>query len=640
VSPETAGDPSNAMRRRIGDVLIEHKVITAEQLDEALAVQAQVPPGQRRKRLGTMLVDLGFAKERDIAHALAAALGLEIVDLGQVQLAPDVARMLPRPVAERHEMLVLSREGRTVTVATSDPTNVVAIDDVKLYTGGTDIRLKVAVAQQLRDSIARVWSLASDSSEVTTLTNEIEADTAEDFAASDTGVDDAPIVKLVNAVLSDAVRARASDIHIEPQRTELRVRYRVDGLLRNVMTVPRSATAAVTSRIKIISGLDIAERRRPQDGRTRIEIDGVGLDVRVSTLPTMHGEKVVLRLLSKASEIPDLGATGFDEHQLDLFRTALDSPQGLIVICGPTGSGKTSTLYAGINEVSSPERNVVTLEDPVEIQLPGINQVQVNIKAGMTFAAGLRSVLRQDPDVVLVGEVRDAETAQLALEASLTGHLVLTTLHTNGAVEAITRLVEMGIDPFLVASSLTLVAAQRLVRRPCSHCSSAYLPAADVLSRLGLVAADLVDAMPRRGSGCPECSNSGYRGRTGIFEMLPVTSAMRRVLLDGASEVGISQAAKEAGTRTLRADGIARAMRGLTTFEEVLRVTHADAESVLRCDHCERRVAADMMVCPWCAIAIDNGRCQSCQKPVQPEWNVCPYCKTETPRHHQGAHAV
>jgi type IV pilus assembly protein PilB len=627
------------MRRRIGDVLIEHGVISAAQLDEALAVQAEVAPGQRRKRLGSMLVELGFAGERDIAHALAAALGLDLVDLGQVQLSPDVARMIPRPVAERHEILVLSREGRTVTVATSDPTNVVAIDDVKLYTGGTEIRLRVAVAQQLRDSIARVWSLASDSSEVTTLTSEIESDSAEDFAAADTGIDDAPIVKLVNAVLSDAVRARASDIHIEPQRTELRVRYRVDGLLRNVMTVPRSATAAVTSRIKIISGLDIAERRRPQDGRTRIEVEGVGLDVRVSTLPTMHGEKVVLRLLSKASEIPDLGATGFDEHQLDLFRTALDSPQGLIVICGPTGSGKTSTLYAGINEVSSPERNVVTLEDPVEIQLPGINQVQVNVKAGMTFAAGLRSVLRQDPDVVLVGEVRDAETAQLALEASLTGHLVLTTLHTNGAVEAITRLVEMGIDPFLVASSLTLVAAQRLVRRPCVHCSSAYLPAADVLSRLGLVAADLADATPRRGTGCPECSNSGYRGRTGIFELLPVTSAMRRVLLEGASEVGISQAAKDVGSRTLRADGIARAMRGLTTFEEVLRVTHADAESVLRCDHCQRRVAADMMVCPWCAIEIDNGRCQACEKPLQPEWNVCPYCKAEPVRHHRGAHA-
>jgi type IV pilus assembly protein PilB len=616
-------------RRRIGDVLLERDVISEAQLTQALVVQAETPPGERRKRLGLLLVELGFASEREIAAALADALGLELIDLAEYQIPPEISRILPRPVSDRHEVMVLARQGRSIILAVSDPTNILAVDDVKLYTGASDVELVVAVGQQIREALARAWSLASDSSEVGALAEELGVSTVEEVPA-DAGVDDAPIVKLVNAILSDAARSRVSDVHIEPQRSELRIRYRVDGLLRDVMTVPRGATAAVISRIKIVSGLDIAERRRPQDGRTRIQVDDTALDVRVSTLPTMHGEKVVLRLLAKAGDIPDLAASGFDEQQLAMIRASLESPQGLIVICGPTGSGKTSTLYAGINEVSSPERNVVTLEDPVEIQLPGINQVQVNPKAGLTFAAGLRSVLRQDPDVVLVGEVRDAETAGLALEASLTGHLVLTTLHTNGAVEAITRLVEMGIDPFLVASSLTLVAAQRLVRRPCTTCAEPYTPMPDVLSKLGLVTADLVEGNPQRGVGCPECQGSGYRGRTGVFEILPVDAVMRRVLLEGASEAAVTQAAREAGLRTLRADGIARAMRGLTTFEEVLRVTHADTDSILRCERCERRVAADMLVCPWCAAELDTGRCRSCQKPVQPEWHVCPYCREPT----------
>ncbi|MCW2610701.1 MAG: type secretion system protein [Cryptosporangiaceae bacterium] len=626
----TSSRGQTTIRRRIGDVLIEHGVITAEHLAQTLLVQADVAPGQRRKRLGTLLVELGFATERDIATALASALGLEVIDLSEYMIPAEIARVLPRTVAERHEVMVLARQGHSAIVATSDPTNIIAIDDVKLYTGASDVELVVAVGQQLREALARAWSLASDSSEVGALASTLDTASAEDVPA-DAGVDDAPIVKLVNAVLSDAARAGVSDVHIEPQRNELRIRYRVDGLLRDVMTVPKGATAAVTSRIKIISGLDIAERRRPQDGRTRLAVDGMAIDVRVSTLPTMHGEKVVMRLLAKATDIPDLQASGFDETQLGMLRTALESPQGLIVICGPTGSGKTSTLYAGINEVSNPERNVVTLEDPVEIQLPGINQVQVNVKAGMTFAAGLRSVLRQDPDVVLVGEVRDAETAGLALEASLTGHLVLTTLHTNGAVEAITRLVEMGIDPFLVASSLTLVAAQRLVRRPCNACAEPYLPSPDVLFKLGVVAEDLVDANPLMGVGCPECSGSGYKGRTGVFEILTVNADMRRVLLDGGGEIAISQAAKEGGLRTLRADGITRAMRGLTTFEEILRVTHADSESMLRCGNCERRVAADMVACPWCAHDLDTGTCHGCHKALRPEWHICPYCRETTP---------
>lgn len=629
--PLAGHDAGPVRRRRIGDVLVEQGVITPDQLVLALAAQSDPSRGERRKRVGALLVELGFADERQLATALASALNLPVVDLGRMHVSPDVARLLPRPVAERHEILVLERDGRSITVATTDPTNVVAIDDVKLYTGAVDVRLTVAVGGQLRDYLNRIWSIANDSTDMSTLVDD-EPEVREDLA-SEVGVDDAPIVRLVNAVLSDAVRARASDVHVEPQRTELRIRYRVDGLLREVMTVPKGATAAVTSRIKVMSGLDIAERRRPQDGRTRLEVDGAGLDVRVSTLPTMYGEKVVLRLLAKASDIPDLDASGFDDAQMATLRTALDTPQGLIVICGPTGSGKTSTLYAGINEVSSPDRNVVTLEDPVEIQLPGINQVQVNVKAGMTFSAGLRSILRQDPDVVLVGEVRDAETAGLALEASLTGHLVLTTLHTNGAVEAITRLVEMGVEPFLVASSLTLVAAQRLVRRPCASCAAPYEPDVETLSRLGMVPADIAGATPVKGTGCSNCSGTGYRGRTGVFELLPIDAKLRAVLLSGAGEGALEAAARESGLRTLRQDGITRAMRGLTTFEEALRVTHADGDTVLRCPGCARRVGEDMVACPFCATDLETGRCSSCRKAVEPEWAVCPYCREPTAHH-------
>ncbi len=510
-------------------------------------------------------------------------------------------------------------------MATTDPTNVVAIDDVRLHTGATDVILRVATPTQLREGLGRAWSLTSDSSALVPAAPEPELESLSEAIRAD--VDDAPVVRLVNAVLGDAVRARASDVHIEPQQGDLRVRYRVDGVLRQVMTVPRGMSASIISRIKIMSGLDIAVRRRPQDGRSRIELDGKMLDTRVSTLPTMHGEKVVLRLLARAADIPSLSAVGLTPKQLPVLRGALASPQGLVVICGPTGSGKTSTLYAALNEVSDIGHNIVTLEDPVELQLPGISQVQVHEASGLTFARGLRSILRQDPDIILVGEARDQETAEMALQASLTGHLVLTTLHTNNAVSAITRLVEMGADPHLLASSLTLVAAQRLVRTPCEACATIYVPDPDVLHQLGLVAEDLETAEPRRGTGCGHCGDSGYRGRSGIFEMLPVTEALREVLHETPTEAAVSAAARAAGLRTLRAEAVARARQGQTTFEEALRVTHADADVGIRCPSCTRGIALGMVACPWCGAALDTGACASCDRALQPEWHICPWCR-------------
>ena len=633
----TAADPPASPlpggRRRIGEVLVSQGLLTLDQVNDALAAQLNVPKGQQRKRLGNVVIELGLATERQVAEALAEALGLELVDLGRTALVPEHVRLLPRAVAERSGVIIIESDAGRFKVATSDPTNVVALDDVKLYTQAADLHVVVATYTQIREHLARAWSLSEDSGDMNTLFEGIDAD-ADAAVQEDTSqqaVQAAPIVRLVDVVLADAVRARASDVHVEPQTGELRIRYRVDGLLRDVMTVPKNAASAVVSRIKIVSGLDISERRRPQDGRSKLTVDGMVVEARISTLPTLHGEKVVIRLLPRAENVPLLSKTGMTPAQLELAGSALIQTQGLILITGPTGSGKTNTLYAAIQQVSTPDRNIVTLEDPVEVQVAGITQVQVHERSGMTFARGLRSILRQDPDIVLVGEVRDQETAELALQASLTGHLVLTTLHTNDAVSAITRLVEMGVEPFLVASSLTLVAAQRLIRRPCTSCAAEYIPSARTLALLGLVDADLSEATPRRGKGCPDCGGTGYRGRTGVFEVLPVTAALRKVLLSTPTEAAIGAAAREHGMTTLRAAALAAAHRGETTYEEVLRATHLDTTSGPRCTMCARALADDMLCCPWDGVPVGDDRCGKCDRGLDAEWSTCPWCRTPVP---------
>jgi type IV pilus assembly protein PilB len=625
----TNPDRSPNARRRLGDVLVDSGLLTAEQLQRALEEQRR-PDGPRR-RLGQVVVDLKMATEREVAECLANLLGLEMVDLSKNVPAPDVVRLLPRSVAERTNVLVLDRSpGGGLMVAASDPTNVLALDDVRLHTRSPDLHVVVATDSQIRDHIARAWSLGHDSSQVSAIIDDSEP--SDDYDASVGGVgDDAPIVRLVNQILGDAVHLRASDIHLESQRDALRVRYRIDGLLRDVMNAPRRISSSVVSRIKIMSGLDIAERRIPQDGRTRFLLDTAAIDARVSTLPSMHGEKVVIRLLTRGDDVPGLDSLGFEPQQLAELRAALAVPQGLILITGPTGSGKTNTLYSAIAEVRTPELNIVTLEDPIEVQLPGITQVGVNEKTGMTFSKGLRSILRQDPDIILVGEVRDAETAELALKASLTGHLVLTTLHTNSAVAALTRLVDMGAEPFLVASSLTATLAQRLVRKPCPSCVQPYVPDELTLTGLGLAAADLAGCTPLRGTGCPECGGTGYRGRTGVYEVLSVDSAMRQVLVKDPSESAIAAQARAAGMLTLRGAAVEKARRGETTFEEAVRVTHSDHRGAHVCPACERPVEQDMIVCPWCAVTLDRGHCERCARTLDPDWKICPWCRTPAP---------
>jgi type IV pilus assembly protein PilB len=621
----------SGQRRRLGEVLVEQGLLSTEQLRTALDAQGQVAPGQRRQRLGAVVVALGLASDRQLAEALSSALGLELVDLARRRLLPEHVRLLPRAVAERSGVIVLDKRGGRLTVATSDPTNVVSLDDVKLHTGAQELQVVVATDSQVREQLARAWSLSEDAGDMSSLFEGLESSAVETEDLSEQLVDAAPIVRLVDVIIADAVRAGASDVHIEPQAGELRIRYRVDGLLRDVMTVPKSGTAATVSRVKIVSGLDIAERRRPQDGRAKLTVDGLVVEARVSTLPTLHGEKVVIRLLPRSENVPLLSRTGMTQGQLELIGAALTQSQGLVLITGPTGSGKTSTLYAAIQQVSTPDRNIVTLEDPVEVQVAGITQVQVNERSGMTFARGLRSVLRQDPDIVLVGEVRDQETAELALQASLTGHLVLTTLHTNDAVSAITRLVEMGVEPFLVASSLSLVVAQRLVRRTCATCVADYVPSPRSLALLGLVDADLATATPRRGRGCADCGGTGYRGRIGVFEVLPVTASMRKVLLATPNEAAIGSAAREHGMTTLRASALVAAHRGETTYEEVLRTTHIDSESGPRCPTCARAMADDMVCCPWDGALLGADRCGGCERQLEDEWGTCPWCRLSVP---------
>jgi type IV pilus assembly protein PilB len=626
---KVSSGPPTRVRRRLGEVLVDHGAVTEEQLDAALEAQRAAARERRRVRLGALVVEMGFATDRQVAAALADALSLDLVDIANRPLQTEVARLLPRSVAERHLVIPIERtDDGKVVLACADPTNIVAVDDVRIYAGITELKLVVASAGQVRDLIQRVWSL-SDDSDVAMMLEDL--DTVEEEVDSDDGLFDAPTVRLVNSILADALRSRASDIHIEPQANAVRIRYRVDGLLRDVMTTPKAAASGIVSRIKVMSNLDIAERRLPQDGRTRLQVEDTSLDARVSTMPNIHGEKVVIRLLSRADSVPPITKIGMGEKQLEALLGTLVAPQGLVLITGPTGSGKTSTLYSAINQIKTPDRNIVTLEDPVEMQVTGITQVQVHQRAGLTFERGLRSVLRQDPDVVLVGEVRDPETAKLALEASLTGHMVLTTLHTNSAPAALTRLVDMGVEPFLVASSLSLVVAQRLVRRICDACRAPYVPAARILTLLGIDETELASATPTRGAGCSECGGTGYRGRVGVFDVLPVTAAMRAGLMSNPNESAIAAAAAADGMQTLRASAIGKAHAGLTTYEEVLRVTHVDSSGALHCSACGGALASDMIACPWCAASIDRGHCGSCERPLEPEWRVCPWCRTSAP---------
>jgi type IV pilus assembly protein PilB len=558
--------------RRLGDFLLENKLITPAQLQEALKVQQQT-----KERLGKVLVKLGYVSEQDILDVLEFQLGTPQVDLNTVPLNPLVVESVPEHLVRQHKVIPIKKEGNKLVVAMVDPLNVVAIDDLRLATG-LEIEPVLAKEKDIDAAIQRYFGLPGlekaleelDAPEVVQM-EAVNLDQPEREA-----VDEAPIVRLANSIIIQAINEQASDIHIEPQKEDVRVRYRIDGMLQDAMTLPRKFRFPLVSRIKIMADLDIAERRVPQDGRILIRYREREVDLRVSTMPTVFGEKVVIRLLDKGKMLLRIDQLGFLEDNLQRFKDIIRRSFGMILITGPTGSGKTTTLYAVLSEISAPELNVITVEDPVEYLLPGVSQVQVNPKAGLTFARGLRAILRQDPDIVMVGEIRDGETAEIAIRAAMTGHLVLSTLHTNDAAGAVTRLLDMGIEPFLVASTVLGVTAQRLVRVVCPRCKEPYElePGARPRFFMGLDYDAPVTLY--RGRGCRYCNNTGYRGRTTICEVLTVTPAVRDLIVKRAPAAEIREQAIAEGMRTLREDGIAKALKGVTTIEEVMRVAYAE----------------------------------------------------------------
>lgn len=570
----------------LGDLLVRESLISRQQLRRALEYQ-RVHGG----RLGYCLIQLGWVTGDDISAVLCRQFGLPSINLPVFRVNPSVVRLIPPETARKYQVLPLSREGSTLTVATIDPTDVLAMDDLQFMTGFT-IEPVVAAESAIRGAIRKHYGGGraretrqggADASveSVPAARDELERDRAEPapVAIDDRGeaARQAPVVKLVNRILSSALEQGASDIHIEPYEQELRVRFRIDGLLSTVMTPPLSQKDAVTSRIKIMAKLDISEKRLPQDGRMKIRLNREGrvgdLDLRVSVLPTLHGEKVVLRLLDRDRLMLDMTQLGFEPDSLRRFESAILKPYGMVLVTGPTGSGKTSTLYSSITRLNRMETNILTAEDPVEFNLPGINQVQVKEQIGLTFATALRAFLRQDPNIVLVGEVRDLETAEIAIKAALTGHLVLSTLHTNDAASTVSRLTNMGVEPFLVATSVHLICAQRLVRRICRQCRQAAEPPVESLIDAGFDPSEASRIPTYRGRGCDACNHTGYKGRVGLFEVMEIGDGLRDLILRGGTSTQLKRMAIQEGMITLRASGLQKIRDGVTTLDEILRET-------------------------------------------------------------------
>jgi len=561
-----------ASTERLGDILVREGLITREQLSQAL--QEQRNSGMR---LGYTLVKLGLVEETEITKMLARQYRMPAVDLARFEVDPRIVKLIPAEVAVRHTVLPLKREGRTLTVAMSDPTNMTVVDDLKFITRydifpviAGEYTLKTAIERYYEQTDAQLQTILKDIEEEEDL--EVIEERDEDDAPTQVA-DDAPVVKLINGILTDAVKRGASDIHVEPFEKEIRVRYRIDGALQEVMKPPIKLRAALTSRIKIMSNLNIAERRVPQDGRIKLKMGKRVIDFRVSTLPVIFGEKIVLRILDKGNLTLDLGKFGFEpQAEKDLMRAILN-PYGMVLVTGPTGSGKTTTLYSALSRINTIEVNIMTAEDPVEYNIHGINQVLVRNEIGMTFAAALKAFLRQDPNIVMVGEVRDIETGSIAIKAALTGHLVLSTLHTNDAPSTVTRMIDMGIEPFNVASAVNLIVAQRLVRRICSDCKAEHKYTKEELAALGLTQEEAAGITFFKGAGCDSCGDTGYRGRQGLYEVMAMTPEIRRMVLRGASTAELKEQAVKDGMLTLRVDGLMKVKRGITTMEEIVKET-------------------------------------------------------------------
>ena len=573
------------MSTQIGELLIKENLLTSEQLDTALNHQRQ-----NGGRLGSILIRLGYVEDDDITALLSKKYGVPSINLAYFEIDPAVIKLIPIEVAQKHMVVPLSRVGSTLTVASTDPTNVFAMDDIKFMTGfnvepvvATEASILEALekyygtqhAIELKKVYEQIAQVDKESVEL-----DLEANAEEEELSLDQlqrSSEDAPIIKLVNLILSDSMKKGASDIHVEPYEKEFRVRFRIDGILYNMMNPPLRLRDAITSRIKIMAKMDISEKRLPQDGRIKVRTTLNGrkkeIDFRVSSLPTLFGEKIVMRLLDKDVLPLDMSKLGFEESSLRKIETAIAKPYGMVLVTGPTGSGKTSTLYASLNRLNTPETNIMTAEDPVEYNFKGINQVQIKEQIGLTFAAALRSFLRQDPNIILVGEIRDFETTEIAIKAALTGHLVLSSIHTNDAPSTISRLLNMGIEPFLVATSVNLICAQRLIRKICPDCKTEVKTPLQALVKAGFSPEEAKNIHTFKGEGCKTCNDTGYKGRIGMYEVMEIGEGIQELILIGASAREIRRKAVEEGMLTLRQSGLAKIKAGLTTLDEVLRET-------------------------------------------------------------------
>lgn len=560
----------------LGEILVRLGHVHSEQVAEAMELQTIRP-----KRIGELLIDLGYVEEDHVLEALSEQFGIVFNRDVLKELDPALTTKAPINFIREYRMVPYRQNGGAFYVALNDPVNLLPLDDLRLLLGGpiipvlcrqSDIQTVIDgyFDQQGENAARMIDSIVLEDDEEGTIHTLDAVESERDLLDL---ANEAPIIKLINLLISGAVKERASDIHIEPFERDVRIRYRIDGVLYEKLTVPKSQQAAVTSRIKIMANLNIAEHRLPQDGRIKIRLSGKEIDIRVSVIPVAHGERVVMRILEKGTFLYDLAELGMDPHDYHLVDKLIQSSHGIILVTGPTGSGKSTTLYAALQRVNSPDKNIITVEDPIEYQMLGIGQIQVRPKIGLTFAAGLRHILRQDPDIVLVGEIRDHETAEMAIQASLTGHLVFSTLHTNDSAGAITRLINMGIEPFLVSSSTIAFLAQRLVRRICNECKEEYVPEPESLLQLGVQEGDIAGKVVYRGRGCDRCQGRGYYGRTGIFELLVMTPRIQELTLKGVDSNVIKREAKKQGMRTLREDGASKVLQGVSTIEEVFRVT-------------------------------------------------------------------
>jgi len=562
-----------SLKDNLSRILLDGGIITEEQLKEALQEQRK-----KGGSLSRIIYKKGFADEKTLMACLSEQLNIPPINLSKFKISKEVIEIIPKTIAKKYSIIPISKMGKTLTIAMLDPLNVFATDDLKSATG-YEIRPVIATEKDILNAIDQYYQESFDMKEILK-----DIDIKESAEKKKVNLEkllreteEAPVVKMVNVVLAQAIKEKASDIHIEPEDKALRIRYRIDGILYERLSPPKKLQAAIISRIKIMSNLDIAERRLPQDGRMRIVLNNREIDFRVSILPIVFGEKAVLRILDKSSLTLDLGKLGFGEKELEIFTESISKPHGMILLTGPTGSGKTTTLYSALSKINSPTKNIITVEDPVEYQLKGINQVQARPDIGLTFAGGLRSILRQDPDIIMVGEIRDLETADIAIKSALTGHLVFSTLHTNDAPGAITRLIDMGIEPFLLSSSLIMVAAQRLMRKICENCKEEVNLQEKSKENFARILQEPIskisDLTIYKGKGCELCNNTGYKGRVAVVEILKIDDSIKQLIMDKATAGEIKETAVKGGMRTLQQGGISLIKNGTTTIEEVLRVT-------------------------------------------------------------------